>query len=130
MTRRIHIGNQRGQTMTEFALVMPLLLLVLLAILQFGVVFNNYVTLTDAVRAGARKGAVSRRVTAPSTAVDTAVRNAATDLKSSDLQVTVTSTFQQGDDVTVAASYPYQISLLGLVVKSGRFHSTTTERVE
>ena len=116
--------------MTEFALVMPLLLLVLLAILQFGVVFNNYVTLTDAVRAGARKGAVSRRVTAPSTAVDTAVRNAATDLKSSDLQVTVTSTFQQGDDVTVTASYPYQISLLGLVVKSGRFHSTTTERVE
>ena len=44
--------------MTEFALVLPILLFLLLAIVQFGVVFNNYVTLTDAVRAGARKGAV------------------------------------------------------------------------
>ena len=48
--------------MTEFALVLPILLFLLLAIVQFGVVFNNYVTLTDAVRAGARKGAVARRL--------------------------------------------------------------------
>jgi len=62
--------------------------------------------------------------------VTTQVQNAATDLKASDLQVTVTSTFQQNSDVTVAASYPYSISLLGMVVKSGRLHSSTTERVE
>jgi len=130
MTRRIHIGNQRGQTMTEFALVMPILLFLLLAIIQFGIVFNNYVTLTDAVRAGARKGAVARRLPNPSGAVQTQVRNSATDLKQSDLSVTVTSTFAPGSDVTVTATYPYSISLLGLVVKSGSLHSTTTERVE
>ena len=130
MTRRIHIGNQRGQTMTEFALVMPILLFLLLGIIQFGIVFNNYVTLTDAVRAGARKGAVARRLPNPSGAVQTQVRNSATDLKQSDLSVTVTSTFAPGSDVTVTATYPYSISLLGLVVKSGSLHSTTTERVE
>ena len=48
--------------MTEFALVMPILLFLLLGIIQFGIVFNNYVTLTDAVRAGARKGARSASV--------------------------------------------------------------------
>jgi hypothetical protein len=32
--------------------------------------------------------------------------------------------------VTVTATYPYRISLLGLVVKSGNLRSTTTERVE
>jgi hypothetical protein len=32
--------------------------------------------------------------------------------------------------VTVNAKYPYKISLLGLVVKSGQLSSTTTERVE
>ncbi len=116
--------------MTEFALVMPILLFLLLAIVQFGVVFNNYVTLTDAVRAGARKGAVARRLSSPATVTETQVRNAATDLKSSDLQVTVTSTFVQGSDVTVTATYPYDIKVLGLVVKSGRLHSTMTERVE
>ena len=130
MTRRIHIGNQRGQTMTEVALVMPILLFLLLGIIQFGIVFNNYVTLTDAVRAGARKGAVARRLTNPAGAVQTQVRNSATDLKQSDLSVTVTSTFAHGSDVTVTATYPYSISLLGLVVKSGSLHSTTTERVE
>jgi hypothetical protein len=35
-----------------------------------------------------------------------------------------------GADVTVTATYPYKISLLGLVVKTGRLSSTTTERVE
>ena len=130
MSRKPQIRGQHGQTMTEFALVMPILLFLLLAIVQFGVVFNNYVTLTDAVRAGARKGAVARRLSSPSTVTETAVRNAATDLKSSDLQVTVTSTFVQGTDVTVEATYPYDIKVLGLVVKSGRLHSKMTERVE
>jgi Flp pilus assembly protein TadG len=109
---------------------MPILLFLLLAIVQFGVVFNNYVTLTDAVRAGARKGAVARRLSSPSTVTAQQVRDAATDLKSSDLQVTVTSTFVQGSDVTVEATYPYDIKVLGLVVKSGRLHSKMTERVE
>jgi Flp pilus assembly protein TadG len=130
MLTRLQTRNQRGQAMTEFALVMPLLLLLLLSIIQFGIVFNQYITLTDAVRAGARKGTVARRLKSPETAVDTQVRNAATDLKSSDLQVTVTSSWAQGSDVTVTATYPYDIKLLGLVVKSGRLTSTVTERVE
>jgi hypothetical protein len=44
--------------------------------------------------------------------------------------VSVTSSFDRGSDVTVTASYPYSISLLGVVVKSGRITSKTTERVE
>ena len=67
--------------MTEFALVMPILLFLLLGIIQFGIVFNNYVTLTDAVRAGARKGAVSRVSRTRGGQVTTQVQNAATDLK-------------------------------------------------
>jgi len=130
MSRKPQIRGQHGQTMTEFALVMPILLFLLLAIVQFGVVFNNYVTLTDAVRAGARKGAVARRLSSPSTVTAQQVRDAATDLKPADLQVTVTSTFVQGTDVTVEATYPYDIKVLGLVVKSGRLHSKMTERVE
>ena len=47
--------------MTEFALILPLLVVLLFGIIQFGIIFNNYVTLTDAVRAGAREAAVSRQ---------------------------------------------------------------------
>ena len=50
--------------MTEFALILPLLVVLLFGIIQFGIIFNNYVTLTDAVRAGAREAAVSRQIAA------------------------------------------------------------------
>src|SRR5919108_326728 len=123
--------REEGQTMTEFALVLPVLALVLFAVIQFGIVFNNYVTLTDATRAGARKAAVSRQDPNHDQHVIAAVRNSASDLDSSKLSVPPpSSTWASGDDVTVTASYPYSISLLGIVVKSGRLSSTTTERVE
>jgi Flp pilus assembly protein TadG len=127
---RIQIRNERGQTMTEFALVLPVLALILFAVIQFGIVFNNYVQLTDATRAGARKAAVSRQTSDPAGTAAAAVRSSAKDLKQSDLNVTVSSTWQPTADVSVTATYPYSISLLGMVVKSGRLSSTTTERVE
>jgi Flp pilus assembly protein TadG len=129
--KRIQIRNQQGQTMTEFALVLPILALLLFAVIQFGIVFNNYVTLTDATRAGARKAAVSRQDPNRNSVVITAVKSSATDLSGSKLSVPPpNSTWAPGADVTVTASYPYSISLLGIVVKSGRLSSTTTERVE
>jgi Flp pilus assembly protein TadG len=128
--RTIEIRSERGQSLTEFALALPILAMLLFAVIQFGIVFNNYVTLVDATRAGARKGAVGREQQNPVGAVTTEVRNSARDLKQSDLNVTVTSTWQPATDVTVTATYPYSISLLGLVVKSGRLSSSTTERVE
>jgi Flp pilus assembly protein TadG len=116
--------------MTEFALVLPVLALLLFAVIQFGIVFNNYVTLTDATRAGARKAAVSRQAPNPAAVAEAAVRGSATDLKQSSLTVTINSTWKPSDDVVVTATYPYKVSLLGFVVKSGRLSSKTTERVE
>ena len=116
--------------MTEFALILPMLALLLFGIIQCGIVFHNYVEITDATRAGARKAAVSRDLADPASAATAAVRSSARGLKTGDLDVSVTSSFERGADVTVTASYPYSISLLGLVVKSGHITSKTTERVE
>ena len=128
--RKIDFKSEQGQSLTEFALALPILALLLFAVIQFGIAFNNYVTLTDATRAGARKAAVGRQLPNPASACVTAIRTASTDLTQSDLGPSCTSTWQPGADVTVTATYPYRISLLGLVVKSGRLSSTTTERVE
>jgi Flp pilus assembly protein TadG len=126
------LKNERGQTMTEFALVLPILVVVVLAIAQFGVAFNNYVTLTDAARAAARKGAVSREASDPTGTCQAAGYAAGANLNNpgTDFVVTCSSSWAAGSDVTVTATYPYDISLLGWVVKSGNLTSTMKERVE
>lgn len=116
--------------MVEFAFVVPILCLVLFGILQFGALYNDYVTLTDATRVGARKAAVSRHIAYPAGAAETAARNAASGLDLDKLGVAVTSTWKQGDPVTIEASYPYSIELVGFGIRSGSLKSKTTERVE
>jgi Flp pilus assembly protein TadG len=130
MKARSTLVGERGQSMVELAIVLPVLVVLLFGIVQFGIAFNNYVTLTDAVRAGARAGAVARNDSNPSNDAVNAVLNSATNLNQSNLNVSVNSTWAPGSDLTVSATYPYSISLLGWVVVSGNLTSQTTERVE
>jgi Flp pilus assembly protein TadG len=128
--KRNRIRDERGQTMAEFAIVLPILIVLLFGIVQFGILFNNYVTLTDAARAGARAAAVSRQNGNPSGTATAAVRSSANDLDQAKLGVTVSSAWTPGSQVTVTATYPYAISLLGWVVTSGNLTTKTTEAVE
>lgn len=130
MNSRVRTRNEQGQTLVETAIVLPVLLMVLFAILEFGVAFRDYMALTDAVRVGARKGAVSRELPDPVGTTKTAVKNAAPDL-GPDLQVEVTPSapWSPGADLTVTGKYPYSIDVLGMVVKSGWLTSSTTERI-
>ena len=128
------IKNEQGQTMTEFALILPIVLVLLFGIMQFGIIFNNYVTLTDAARAASRKGAVSRNLTAGAAkaACENTGKSAGGNLKNwgTDFVLTCSSSWAIGSDVTVTATYPYEVSLLGLVVASGQLNTTMKERVE
>lgn len=129
------LRNEDGQAAAEMALVLPLLAAILLAIAQFGIVFNNYITLTDATRAGARKAAVSRFIGDAGASAVAAVRSSASNLKQSgpnSLTVDATSTNWNvpGSDVTVTATYPYAINILGWTIAGGVLTSTTKERLE
>ena len=118
--------------MTEFAIVLPIFLLLLLGIAQGGIAFHNYVQLTDATRAGARFGAPldCSGTCDRTTKVVSKVKSSAANLNPGQVAVTVTSTWQPGTDLQVCASYPFSINLIGLVVRSGNLNSCTTERVE
>ena len=136
LKKKIWLRDQRGQAVTEFAFVLPILALLLFAIVQLGIVFNHYVTITDAARAGARKAAIGRHILQaggdPVADAQAEVRASASDLDQASLQVSVdpSAGWAQGSDVSVSASYPYQVSLLGIVVSSGNLTATTRERVE
>ena len=127
--RRISFRSENGQTMVEFAIALPVLCLILFAVIQFGIVFNNYIALTDATRAGARKAAVSRQTSNPQGACIDAIK-ASSGLDQTKLAPSCTSSWLRAADVTASATYPYSINLLGIVVASGNLKATTTERVE
>ncbi len=50
--------REEGQALVEMAIALPVLLLLLIGIIQFGLLLNKYITLTDAARAGARQLAI------------------------------------------------------------------------
>jgi len=50
--------NQKGQSLLELALALPVMLLILFGTLEFGRIFHSYIIITHAAREGARIGAV------------------------------------------------------------------------
>ena len=132
MSLRPRLRSEDGQGVVEFAFVLPLLLALVLGIVQFGITFNNYLTITDATRVGARKASVSRFLGDNGAAARVATYAAAGGLDTTKLVVNVNSTSwtTPGSDVTVSATYPYSIDILGWVVQAGNLTSSTHERLE
>lgn len=52
------VRNEKAQSLVEFALILPLLLVILLGIIEFGWFFNAKITLTSAAREGVRVYAI------------------------------------------------------------------------
>jgi Flp pilus assembly protein TadG len=59
MARTTQLRNNRGQALVEFALLLPLVMLILIGIVEFGRAWQAKQTLTDAAREGARIAAVA-----------------------------------------------------------------------
>ncbi|MBA7549814.1 hypothetical protein ES705_42311 [subsurface metagenome] len=53
------IKSEKGVSAVEFALILPLLIMLVFGIVQFGIAYNNYIALTHAAREGARLAAVN-----------------------------------------------------------------------
>lgn len=95
-------GTDTAQSLVEFALVLPLLLLLIVGAIEFGRGYQSWLTLSNAAAVGARTASVGE----PAGVVATAVRNAAPTLNPSTLVVQVDNA--QGDTgtpVTVRVSY-------------------------
>jgi hypothetical protein len=55
-----HLRRRRGQTTAEFALTLPILLILLFGIIEFGRIFQAWVTLQNAARTAARFASTGR----------------------------------------------------------------------
>jgi Flp pilus assembly protein TadG len=98
--------GEDGQSLVEFALVLPIFLLVLFAIVDFGMAFHAWIAVTNSAREGARLGSVR----APAVDIEQRVRDTADTLDQDDLIVTVTNAQgQPGESVVVDVSYGYSL---------------------
>jgi Flp pilus assembly protein TadG len=134
--------RESGQSAVELAIVLPILLMVMLGIVQFGTLFRDYIALTDATRVGARQASVARSLggtdTFKTNAVIAATKSAGVNLDPNKMTVTVaplkvdgiTPGWEGGGQVTVRSQYPFRISLIGMVFFTGTVKSRTVERVE
>jgi Flp pilus assembly protein TadG len=69
-------SRAEGQSLVEFSLVLTPLFLILLGIIQFGFIFNSYITIANATREGAREGSIYIYLNSQSKAANDAARNA------------------------------------------------------
>jgi hypothetical protein len=123
------IPADRGSAAVEFALLLPILLLVLLGLVQVGVMATDQLLVVQASRAGAREASVQASVEA----VDAAARSAAAGLDESRLDVEATWGAARGDPVTVIVAYEMPVSPLlagWLLPESVTLHSEATMRRE
>lgn len=118
MKRARRKSNRPGQSLVEFALTLPFLLLILMGIIQFGRAWMAQQVLTDAAREGARRAAVAD----PTVTIDTvhkvvklALARAALD--SSAVQIIMSGTAigtagTRGDAIGVHLALPYSLGWL------------------
>jgi Flp pilus assembly protein TadG len=141
MTRKSK--NERGAALVEFAGLLPVLVILLIGIMKFGIVFNNWITLTEAVAIAGRTLSVSR-LSNPSGCdlATTAFQNAGVTLPGIG-NVTPSYSFTggggsscitglvAGDSATVTASYSCNLKVYGHDYAPGcTMTSTIVERIE
>ena len=125
-SRRIE-GAVDGVAAIEFAMVMPVLLLLTLGGLQFAMTLHNYQRVTNAVAVGARYLTLSRGAAAPLTTTLSAMMGSLTNLDPAGLKVSLAingkacttdvvcrAAMVSGTPTTVTAEYPCKIVVLGI----------------
>ena len=75
MTINRRIRNQKGVAMVEFAIVLPILIVLLFGIIEFGFYIYNQQMLTNAAREGARVGIVASIPRVPPATIESVVQN-------------------------------------------------------
>ncbi len=130
--------RERGQAAVEFAMLLPLFLVVLFIIIDFGVGISRWTVVTSATREGARIGAVG----ASPNEIKSKVELTSNDLLDPlDVHVnyvdnnTNNPLGDHGDSVVVESDYDYQLItplrvFMDIAFDSLNFHSCTDMRVE
>jgi Flp pilus assembly protein TadG len=96
--------SERGAAAVEFALLLPLLLMLVLGTIEFGRAYNAQITLTNAARDGVRVMAIDNNPTSAKTAAQYAAASVSSTIPASDITLS-TNTCSTGTQVTLTIKY-------------------------
>jgi Flp pilus assembly protein TadG len=110
-------ADQRGAVAVEFALVFPLLMLVLFGVIEYGAIYNAQLTVTGAAREAAREMSLTGDAGDARAAALSASPGLVPALSAEDIAFSTTGC-STGTDVTVTISYqkPFLTGLFGATV--------------
>lgn len=115
--RGIAWGSESGAAAVEFALVLPILVVLLIGIVEYGSVYNAQLMLTSAAREGARTMAVTGSAAEARTAVIDAAVGLMPAVTAADITVTPTACTATTDvSVVIAYSKPYLTGMFGATI--------------
>jgi Flp pilus assembly protein TadG len=126
------LKNQEGQALVEFALILPILLLLVMGILQFGMMLNSYLSIENASREGARAGIIGRS----DTEIKNTVISTSPSLDPNNVIVTITPTEanrKSGETLTVKVTYNFilTVPIISSLFNNGiELNGQTSMRVE
>ena len=110
-------GDESGQALVEFALILPIFLLLLLGIVEFARAWNIYEVLTDAAREGARVSVVDDPSITDSLQVKALIQQAGARagiaIAFSDIRFPDGFRTGKGFSTTVRIEYDHQLQFLG-----------------
>jgi Flp pilus assembly protein TadG len=110
------MADDAGQDLVEYALVLPIFLLLVLGVIEFGLLFFQYNVVANAAREGARAGIVMETDTCPTSClakrVDDAAREITAGLDPKSLTITPQWLYPAGSIPQVRVRVRYQTSLM------------------
>jgi Flp pilus assembly protein TadG len=127
---RILMRSEKGQSLVEFALVLPILIFLLFGIIDFGRIFYTYLTIEHAGREAARAASIGKDDT---TVKNTAVNDGASiGLTTSQVDISPTGTRSSDTNATVTITYPvtFLTPVIGNLIGPLTLTDTSTMRVE
>ena len=108
-------GSRSGQALVEFAIIVPILLLILLGIVDFARAWNVYEVLTDAAREGAREAVVDNGKTQAQIYDIIKGAGGRAGLLIEDADITITGLGDgQGTPATVRIEYEHRLNWVGI----------------
>jgi Flp pilus assembly protein TadG len=124
---------ERGLATVEFALIAPVLLLMLLGIIQIGLYMFKVDDIRDATRDGARVLTLSRNDPNAEKTVDNAIiasLGGEVDTSKLTIKPNTPAPWAPGSTVTLTVTYPESLSLMGINITGGPITSTATVTIE